>query len=121
MSDDELSTARQLSDASSEEEQEQINCRFTNAFTGETYFTKPLKVNKFMSIGFLFHIIKLELGGCAFHLTVGKQVWQGEDVYGKFWRCQSLQDVLGASEANEMIVKVIKLTKQENEESMPAS
>ena len=81
MSDDELSTARQWSDASSGEEQEQINCRFTNAFTGETYFKKALKVDETMSIGFLVHIVKSELGDCAFHLQVGKQVWQSEDVY----------------------------------------
>ena len=108
MSDDELSTARQVSDASSEEEQ--IDCRFTNPLTGETYFTKPLKFDEQMSIGFLFHIVKSELGDCAFHLQVGKQVWQASDVYGKFWLHQSVRDALGASEANEVIVQVIKLT-----------
>ena len=92
MSDDELSTARQFSDASSEEEQ--IDCRFNNPLTGETYFTKPLKFDEQMSIGFLVHMVKSELGYSAFHLKVGKQVWQMEDVYGKFWLCQSVMDAL---------------------------
>ena len=121
MSDDELSTARQLSDASSEEQQEQINCRFTNAFTGETYFTKALKVDTTMSIGFLFYTVKSELGDCAFHLQVGKQVWQASDVYGKFWLCQSVSDALGASEANEVIVQVIKLTRKKTENFLACS
>ena len=116
MSDDELSIARQLSDASSEEEQ--IHCRFTNALTGETYFTKPLKLDRQMSIGFLFHIVKSELGDCAFKLKVGQQIWQSEDVYGKFWLLQSVQDALGESEANEIVVQVIKVTMPENEVRM---
>ena len=120
MSDGELSTARQFSDASSEPEPEQINCHFTNAFTGETYFTQPLEVDSFMSIGFIFNIVKSELGDCAFHLKVGKHVWQSEDVYGKFWQSEAVQDALGASEEGEVIVQVIKLTRKEDEESMPA-
>ena len=62
MSDDELSTARQLSNASSEGEQ--IIRRFTNPLTSETYFTKPLKFDERMSVGFLFHIVKSEFGNC---------------------------------------------------------
>ena len=112
MSDDEHSTTRQWSDASSEEAEEQITCRFTNPLTGGTYFTKPMKfMDKSMSIGFLFHIVKSEFGNSEFKLQVGKQVWQsgGLDVYGKFWLFQSVQDALGASEAHEIIVDVIKV------------
>ena len=110
MSDDELSTARQLSDSSSEEEQADVSCRFTNPFTNETYFTKPLKFYREMSVGFLFHIVKSELGDCAFHLKVGKQVWQSEDAYDRFWQSEYVQDELGASEAREIVVQIIKAT-----------
>ena len=118
MSDDELSTGRQRSDASSGED-EQIYCRFTNPLTGETYFTKSLKPDRRMSLGFIFHIVKSELGDCAFQLKVGTQVWQSEEVYGKFWLCQSVQDALGASESGELIMQVIKVTMPEDEEIMP--
>ena len=119
MSDDELSTGRQWSNASSDEE-EQIHCRFTNPLTGGTYFTKPLKPDRQMSVGFLFHVVKSELGDCAFQLKVGMQVWQSEDAYGKFWLLQSVRDALGASESNEIIVQVIKVAMLEDGEIMPA-
>ena len=117
MSDDELSTARQWSDASSEKED--VICRFTNPLTGGTYFTKPLKFDEQMSIGFLVHMVKSELGYSAFQLKVGKQVWQMGDVYGKFWLHQSVLDALGASDDHEIIVQVIRVTMPEDEETMP--
>ena len=60
-----------------------------------------------------------ELGDCAFQLKVGMQVLQSEESYGKFWLLQSVQDALGASESNEIIVQVIKVTMPEDEEIMP--
>ena len=120
MSDDDLSTARQFSDASSEPEPTQINCHFTNVLTGEIYFTTPLEVRHDMSIGFIFHTVKTGLGNsvCAFHLQVGKQVWQSvtEDVHERFWESEAVQDALGASDSEEceVIVQVIKLTRQED-------
>ena len=109
-----VSEEEQWSDVSEEEQQEQIQCRFTNPLTGETYFTKPLKLDTQMSVGFLFHIVKSELGDCAFQLKVGMQVWQSEDAYGKFWLLQSVRDALAASESNEIIVQVIKVAMPED-------
>ena len=71
-----------------------------------------------MSIGFLVHMVRSELGDSAFQLKVGKQVWQNEDIYAKFWLLQSVQDALGASDANEIIVQVIRVTMPEDEESI---
>ena len=52
MSDDDLSTARQWSDSSSDEE-EQITLRFTNALTGAEYFTKMIPIDERMKVGHL--------------------------------------------------------------------
>ena len=117
MSDDELSTTRQWSDASSEEakQEEVITCRFTNAMTGDTYFTKKVKVDNQMSIGFIVNLVSVHLGNLDFHIKVGKQVWKIDDVYGKFWLCQYVQDALGAAEDGVLVVEVIKVTREEDE------
>ena len=117
MSDDELSTTRQWSDASSGEEQD-ITCCFTNALTGETYFTKQLNKDNWTSVGFIVNLVKSELRHSAVHLKVGEQVC--DDVYKRFWQCPSVQDALGAAEDKVLTVQVIKVTREEDEESMPA-
>ena len=116
MSDDELSTERQMSDAS-EPEPIIINCRFTNALTGGTYFTMPLEVDDSVSVGFIINIVKSELGDCTFDLKVGRRVWQndGLDVCERFWKSDAVRDALEDSEACEVIVEVIKLTRRDDE------
>ena len=109
--DDELSNSRQWSDRSAEEEQS-VNCHFTNPFSGQIYFTKLLNVDYQVSIGFLYQIAKSELGEDAFQLKVGKEVWQSEDFYEKFWKMSSVQDALDESEGNEIIIHVIKVTEK---------
>ena len=112
--DDALSTARLCSDAS-EPEPLMITCRFTNGLTGDTYFTKPLEVDNTMSVGFIFHTVKSELGYSAFKLKVGKQIWQsdGLDLYERFWESAAVNDHFD-SDACEVVVEVIKLTMQED-------
>ena len=109
MSDDELSTKRQRSDSSSEEAQI-IICRFTNALTGDTYFTKEVLVDKGMSIGFIVNLVSVHFGNLDFHIKVGKRVWKIDDVYGKFWLCQAVLDALGATEDGVLVVEVTKVT-----------
>ena len=118
LSDDELSTTRQWSDASSEEQGEVITCRFTNALTGDTDFTWKVKVDNQMSIGFIVNLVSFHVGSSDFHIKVGKQVWKSDDVYGKFWLCQSVHDALGAAEDGVLVVEVTKVTREEDEESM---
>ena len=110
MSDDEWSTTRQWgSDASSEEQDLRIQCRFTNALTGDTYFTHDVKVDNQMSVGFIVHLVSVHFGSRDFHIKVGPQVWASDDVYGKFWLCQSVKDALGAAlDHGEMVVQVLR-------------
>lgn len=117
MSDDELSTTRQWSDASSgeAEQEEVITCHFTNALNGETYFTWKVKVDNQVSVGFIVNLVFFHLGHYDFQITVGKQVWKTDDVYGRFWLCQSVQDALGAAEDGVLVVGVTNITREEDD------
>ena len=81
--------------------------------TGHTYFTRKVKVDNQMSIGFIVNLVSFHLGNLDFHIKVGKQVWKSDDVYGKFWLCQSVQDALGAAEDGVLVVEVIKVTDED--------
>ena len=116
MSDDELSTMRQWSDTSADEaEQEEgvVTCRFTNALTGDTYFTSKVKMDKQVSIGFMVNLVSCHLGHRNFHIRVGNQDWKFDDVYGKFWLCRSVQDASAAKDC-VLVVEVTKITKEED-------
>ena len=119
MSDDELSTTRQWSDASSEEQEEVITCRFTNALTGETYFTEQVKVDNKMLIRVIDDLVYNHLKYLDFHITVGQQVLKSDDVYEKFWLCQCVQDALGAADDGVLVLEVTKITREEDERTMP--
>ncbi len=112
MFDDELSTKRQRSDASSEEaEEEFVECRFTNALNGDTLFKSKVKFGDQVSVGVVVNLVSSRLGNSRdFHITVGNQTWDVDDVYGKFWRCKSVQDALGNAKDNVLVVKVVRVT-----------
>ena len=118
MSDDELSTTRQWSDESprDSEQDEGITCRFTNALTGDTYFTSQLQVDSQMSVGFIFNLVSLQLGKRDFRIAVGKQIWTIDDVYGKFWLFRSVRDALGAARDGVLVLQVTMITKEKDKE-----
>lgn len=110
------STIRQFSDAFSDEGQN-ILFHFVNALTGETYFTKALKLDYEMSVGCLVHIVREELGDIAFHLQFGKKVWRSGDVFGKFWQFECEEDALSAANTNAVCVQIIRVAKAADDDA----
>ena len=106
------------SHASTEGAQE-VTCRFTNALTGETYFTEQVKVDNKMLIRVIDDLVYNHLKYLDFHITVGQQVLKSDDVYEKFWLCQCVQDALGAADDGVLVLEVTKITREEDERTMP--
>ena len=116
-SDGGLSTTRQFSDDSENEDVFMINCHFKNGITGDLYFTKALNYHdKMMSVVYLFSLVRQELGYDyrAFNLQVGVKVWSCEDIYGKFFLYEIVKDAVAASEFTEVFVQVTRVTTPED-------
>ena len=118
MSDDELSTTRQWSDDSPPDSgaEEGITCRFTNALTGNAYFTSQLQVDSQMSVGFIFNLVFQQLGERDFRIAVGRQIWTIDNVYDKFWLCSYVMDALGAARDGVLDLQVTMLATAKDKE-----